>query len=83
MSDLAAASYVRRRRKMADHRVIGKEGVVTGRVAPDTVGEVLLRVRGSSESFLAHPSDGETIPVQTHVVVLDYWPPRTVVVTPT
>ena len=40
---------------MADHRVIGKEGVVTGRVAPGTVGEVLVPVRGSSEAFLAHP----------------------------
>ena len=68
---------------MADHRVIGKEAVVTGKVAPDTVGEVLLRVRGSSESFLAYPAEGETIPVQTRVVVLEYWPPRTVVVTPT
>jgi hypothetical protein len=68
---------------MADHRVIGKEAVVTGKVAPDTVGEVLLRVRGSSETFLAHPAEGETIPVQTRVVVLEYWPPRTVVVTPT
>ena len=68
---------------MADHRVIGKEGVVTGKVAPDTVGEVLLRVRGSSESFLAHPAEGETIPINARVVVLDYWPPRTVVVSPT
>jgi hypothetical protein len=68
---------------MADHRVIGKEAVVTGKVAPDTVGEVLLRVRGSSETFLAHPAEGETIPVQTRVVVLEHWPPRTVVVTPT
>jgi hypothetical protein len=68
---------------MADHRVIGKEGVVTGRVAPDTVGEVLLRIRGSSETFLAHPAEGETIPPNSRVVVLDYWPPRTVVVSPT
>jgi membrane protein implicated in regulation of membrane protease activity len=67
---------------MADQRLIGKEGVVTGRVAPDTVGEVLVRVRGSSECFLAHPAEGETIPTQTRVVVLDYWPPRTVVVSP-
>jgi hypothetical protein len=67
---------------MADHRVIGKEGVVTGRVAPDTVGEVLLRVRGSTETFLAHPAEGETIPLNSRVVVLEYWPPRTVVVSP-
>jgi hypothetical protein len=68
---------------MADHRVIGKEAVVTGKVAPGTVGEVLIPVRGSSEAFLAHPAEGETIPVSAHVVVLEYWPPRTVVVSPT
>jgi hypothetical protein len=67
---------------MADHRMIGKEGVVTGKVAPDTVGEVLLPVRGSSEVFLAHPADKETIPVSARVVVLEYWPPRTVMVSP-
>jgi hypothetical protein len=67
---------------MADHRVIGKEGIVTGKVAPDTIGEVLLRVRGSSEPFLAHPAEGETIPPNWRVVVLEYWPPRTVVVSP-
>ena len=49
---------------------------------PRPVGEVLLRVRGSSETFLAHPAEGETIPVSARVVVLEYWPPRTVVVTP-
>jgi hypothetical protein len=68
---------------MADHRVIGKEGVVTGKVAPGTVGEILLPIRGASETFLAHPAEGETIPVSAHVVVLEYWPPRTVVVSPT
>jgi hypothetical protein len=55
---------------------------VTGAVAPGTVGEVMLAVRGGSESFYAYPADGEeTIPAGTRVVVIDYEPPRTVTVT--
>ena len=66
----------------ADHDVVGKTGRVTGRVAPGTVGEVMLSVRGGAESFYAYPADGtERIPVGAQVVVLEYEPPRTVIVT--
>lgn len=66
----------------ADHGVVGQIGRVIGLVAPDAVGEVMLPVRGASETFYAYPADGEEILVPgTRVVVLDYEPPRTVTVT--
>jgi hypothetical protein len=66
----------------ADHEVVGKTGRVTGRIAPGTIGEVMLHVRGGTEAFYAYPADGkERIPVGAQIVVLDYEPPRTVVVT--
>lgn len=64
-----------------DHGVIGKAGRVTGRVAPGTVGEVMVAVRGGVEAFYAYPADSEEIEVGAQVVVLEYEPPRTVVVT--
>jgi hypothetical protein len=66
----------------ADHEVVGKTGRVSGRVAPGTIGEVMINVRGGMEAFYAYPVDGqEEIPVGAQIVVLDYEPPRTVVVT--
>jgi len=66
----------------ADHGVVGQVGRVTGLVAPDTVGEVAIPVRGGLETFHAYPADGEEILVPgTRVVVLDYEPPRTVTIT--
>jgi hypothetical protein len=67
---------------VTDDAVIGKVGRVTGTVAPDTVGEVMLPIRGGSETFYAYPAHGEeTIPSGTRVVVVDYEPPRTITVT--
>jgi hypothetical protein len=61
--------------------VVGFQGRVTGRIAPGLVGEVMVRVRGGAEAFMAYASDaGEEIPVGAIVVVLDYHPPRTVYV---
>jgi hypothetical protein len=60
--------------------VIGKVGRVTGTVGPGRVGEVILAVRGGSEHFHAHPADPKTIAVGTRVVVVEYYPPRTVIV---
>jgi len=40
----------------------------------------MLPVRGGSEHFHAHPSDAQTIAKGTRVVVVEYYPPRTVVV---
>jgi hypothetical protein len=61
---------------VADHGVIGKTGRVTGAVGADTVGEVMVAVRGGSEAFYAHPSvPGERIAVGERVVGVDHQPP--------
>lgn len=68
---------------MADHRIVGKIGRVTGRLAPNALGEVMISVRGGTEHFHAYNADrSEEIATGTQVVVVDYLPPRTVVVTP-
>lgn len=68
---------------MADQEMIGKVGRVTGTVAPDRIGEVMVPVRGGSEAFHAYATDTTTtIRTGTTVVVVEYFAPRTVVVTP-
>ena len=68
---------------MADHEVEGKIGRVTGRIAPGRLGEVMIPVRGGTEAFNAYAADAEDeITTGTRVVVVEYHPPRTVVVTP-
>jgi hypothetical protein len=63
--------------------MIGKVGRVTGSVKPGHLGEVMVAVRGGSEAFHAYSSDPEEeIGLGTRVVVVEYFPPRTVVVTP-
>jgi len=62
--------------------MVGKAGRVTGRIAPGSVGEVMVPVRGGTEAFHAYGADGdEEIPPGTRVVVVDYLPPRVVIVT--
>jgi hypothetical protein len=64
--------------------VIGKQGRVTGKIGPDLVGEVMITIRGGSEAFYAHAVDPrDEIPVGAIVVVVEYFPPRTVYVAPT
>lgn len=63
--------------------MVGKVGRVTGTVAPGRLGEVMIPVRGGTEHFNAYPSeDGATIATGTRIVVIEYFPPRTVVVSP-
>jgi hypothetical protein len=63
--------------------MIGRVGRVTGRITPGHLGEVMIAVRGGSEAFHAYGSDrAETIANGTRVVVVEYFPPRTVVVSP-
>jgi hypothetical protein len=63
--------------------MIGKIGRVTGPIGPTQLGEVMVPVRGGSEAFHAYAADKETIiPSGTRVVVVEYFAPRTVVVTP-
>jgi len=49
---------------------------------PGRLGEVMVAIRGGVEAFLAKDSDGGTIDPYTEIVVVDYEPPRTVLVTP-
>jgi hypothetical protein len=68
---------------LADQQVIGKVGRVTGTIAPERVGEVMIPIRGGSEAFNAYAADTQdTISTGTRVVVVEYFPPRTVVVSP-
>ena len=63
--------------------VVGKVGLVTGTLAAGQVGEVMLPTSGGSEAFHAYASNrDEIVPVGTRVLVLEYFPPRTVVVEP-
>jgi hypothetical protein len=63
--------------------VVGKIGLVTGTVAPGQVGEVRLATDRGSEAFHAYASRAdETLPVGTRVLVLEYFPPRSLVVEP-
>ena len=70
------------RRQMSSEEPVGKVGRVTGTVAPDVVGEVMIAIRGGTEAFNARPADGETIAIGQRIVVIDYFPPRTVFVSP-
>jgi hypothetical protein len=66
-----------------DHMVVGKIGRVTGGIGPGRTGEVMLSVRGGTEAFLAHAAEtGETMAPGSRVVVVEYFPPRTVYVSP-
>jgi hypothetical protein len=63
--------------------MIGKVGRVTGTVGPSGLGEVMVPVRGGTEAFHAYATDpDETIRKGTRIVVVEYFPPRTVVVSP-
>ncbi|MCX4526507.1 MULTISPECIES: hypothetical protein [unclassified Streptomyces] len=68
---------------MGDEDMVGMTGRVTGTVGPGLVGEVIVRIRGGAEHFLAHPvagSGSRRLPVGTVVTVVEYLPPRTVYV---
>jgi len=66
---------------MADDRMVGKMGRVSGRIGPNLVGEVMVPVRGGTEHFHAYAAEsGEEIPTGQSIVVVEYHPPRTVVV---
>jgi hypothetical protein len=68
---------------MADHQLVGKTGRVTGRIGPNRLGEVMISVRGGTEAFHAYAADdADEITTGRRVLVLEYLPPRTVVVTP-
>jgi hypothetical protein len=56
-------------------------GRVTGPIAPSRLGEVMVAIRGGSEAFHAYAADPkQSIGTGTRIVVVEYFPPRTVVV---
>jgi hypothetical protein len=62
--------------------MVGKIGRVTGSIRPGVLGEVMVSVRGGTEAFNAYAADADdVIATGTRVVVVEYFPPRTVVVT--
>ncbi len=64
-----------------DEELVGKVGRVTGTIPPGRLGEVMLTVRGGSEAFNAYAVDPmQTIPRGARVMVIEYFPPRTVFV---
>ncbi|MFB7463983.1 hypothetical protein ACFCZ1_10890 [Streptomyces sp. NPDC056224] len=64
-----------------DVDMVGMPGRVTGTVGPGLVGEVIVRIRGGAEHFLAYPVQGTgRLAVGTVVTVVEYLPPRTVYV---
>lgn len=68
---------------MVSEEMVGRTGRVTGAITPGHLGEVMIAIRGGSEAFNAYSTDpGETIARGTRIVVVEYFPPRTVVVSP-
>ena len=55
---------------------------MSGRIAPGEVGGVMVPIRGGTEHFHAYAADdGDVISTGSRVVVVEYLPPRTVIVT--
>jgi hypothetical protein len=68
-------------RQVVEQEMIGKVGRVTGAISPGRLGEVMIAIRGGSEAFNAYSVDpADTIARGTRIVVVEYFPPRTVVV---
>jgi membrane protein implicated in regulation of membrane protease activity len=68
--------------RVADHQMVGKIGRVTGTVGSGRVGEVMVPVRGGTEHFHAYAADADDLlRPGTSIVIVEYRPPRSVVVT--
>lgn len=64
-----------------DDDLVGKVGRVTAAITPGHLGEVMVAVRGGSEAFNAYSGQpDETIVKGARVLVIEYHPPRTVIV---
>jgi hypothetical protein len=62
---------------------VGLTGRVSrhGAIRPGRTGEVLIEIRGGVEAFLADDADGGAIDADEQIVVVEYLPPRRVLVT--
>jgi membrane protein implicated in regulation of membrane protease activity len=65
---------------MSDESVIGKLGIVTHAILAGRPGEIVVHIRGGTETFIAY-ADTE-IPSQREVLVIGQRSARTVEVTP-
>jgi hypothetical protein len=67
---------------MAERTLIGKTGSVSGRVAPNTTGEVVVQIRGGTEYYFARSADGnEVIEPGSQVLIVNTGPGRILYVT--
>jgi hypothetical protein len=67
---------------MAEKSLIGKTGSITGKVAPNTTGEVVVHVRGGTEYYFARSVDGkEVIERGSQVLIVNAAPGRILYVT--
>jgi hypothetical protein len=67
---------------MTERSLIGKTGAVTGKVAPNSTGEVMVNVRGGSEYYFARAADGhEVIEKGSQVLIVNAAPGRILYVT--
>jgi hypothetical protein len=67
---------------MAERSLIGKTGSISGRVAPNTTGEVVVQVRGGTEYYFARSVDGqEVIEKGSQVLIVNAAPGRLLYVT--
>jgi hypothetical protein len=65
----------------ADHELVGKECQVTGAIAPGSMGEVMVPVRGGAETYFAYATEADaSIPEGAKVLIIEQRAPRTVVV---
>jgi membrane protein implicated in regulation of membrane protease activity len=64
----------------SDETVIGKIGRVTHRISNGKAGEIVVFIRGGSETYMAYSDDD--VPEQTEVLVVAQRSARTVEVTP-
>lgn len=63
----------------ADEAVVGKVATVTHRIRPGRPGEVVVRIRGGTETYTAYAD--EELPVGSEVVVTSHLSARTLEVT--
>jgi hypothetical protein len=60
--------------------VVGKIGRVTAALGGSTMGEVMVPILGGVEAFYATTEGGKDFAIDARVVIVEYRPPRTVVV---
>ena len=63
-----------------DDPVVGKLGIVTHRIVPGRPGEIVVHIRGGTETYMAYADD--ELAEQTEVLVIGKRSARTVEVTP-